>query len=145
MADNADTNKKGGHVPPPLQSLNDSTSSLGRSPPPPALKMSSSPDPRSNHRGSFAEQMRGAPASPRASRAPSLNQQALHELLNNPPTKGGDVKFQGRDWKTIRLGEIVEPNQVRFVEYDTSVEDATSVSTSTAPGTNSKLTQIDLG
>jgi hypothetical protein len=55
------------------------------------------------------------------------------------------VKFQGRDWKTIRLGEIVEPNQVRFVEYDTSVEDATSVSTSIAPGPNSKLTQIDLG
>ena len=48
-------------------------------------------------------------------------------MLNNPPTKGGDPKFQGRDWKTIRLGEIVDPELVRFAEYSTSVEDATSV------------------
>jgi hypothetical protein len=48
--------------------------------------------------------------------------------LNNPPTRGGDPKFQGRDWKTVRLGEIVEPDLVRFAEYETSVEDATSVS-----------------
>jgi hypothetical protein len=125
MADN-DTPKKS-HVPPPLQPRNDSVAVPGRSPPPPALKMSSSPDPRS-HRGSFAEQMRGAPSSPRASRQPSLSQSAFQDLINNPPTKGGDVKFQGRDWKTIRLGEIMEPDQVRFAEYDTSVEDATSVS-----------------
>jgi hypothetical protein len=72
--------------------------------------------------------MRGTPTSPRASRQPSLTQQALQDLLNNPPTKGGDAKFQGRDWKSVRLGEIVDPDLVRFVEYDTSVEDATSVS-----------------
>lgn len=71
--------------------------------------------------------MRGAPTSPRASRQPSLTQQALQELFNNPPTKGGDSKFQGRDWKTVRLREIVDPELVRFVEYDTSVEDATSI------------------
>jgi hypothetical protein len=127
MADHADMNKKDGHVPSPLQSLSSSTVSLGRSPPP-ALKMAGSPDPRS-HRGSFAEQMRGTPSSPRASRQPSLTQSALQELLNNPPTKGGDVKFQNRDWKSIRLGEIVDSGLVRFAEYDTSVEDATNVST----------------
>ena len=108
------------------ESLSSSTSSMGRTIPP-ALKMGASPSP---HRSSFAEHMRGTPTSPRASRQPSLTQQALQDLLNNPPTKGGDPKFQGRDWKTVKLGEIVEPDLVRFVEYDTSVEDATSVSTS---------------
>lgn len=73
--------------------------------------------------------MRGIPPhSPRASRQPSLSQQALQDLLNNPPTKGGDPKFHGRDWKTIQIGEIVDPDQVRFVEYTTSVEEATEVS-----------------
>jgi hypothetical protein len=72
--------------------------------------------------------MRGTPSSPRATRQPSLTQQALQDLLNNPPTKGGDLKFQGRDWKTVRLGEIVDSSLVRFAEYDTSVEDATNVS-----------------
>ncbi|KAI4665080.1 cell separation during budding [Alternaria viburni] len=107
-------------------SLNSSVSSIGRTPPT-ALKLGSSPSPASSHRSSFAEHMRGTPTSPRASRQPSLTQQALQDLLNNPPTKGGDPKFQGRDWKTVRLGEIVDPDLVRFVEYDTSVEDATSI------------------
>lgn len=89
--------------------------------------MNSSPNLTPSHRSSFAEHMRGTPTSPRV-RQPSLSQQALQDLLNNPPTKAGDPKFQGRDWKTIRLGEIVEPKLVRFVEYDTTVEDATSVS-----------------
>ena len=108
-------------------SLNSSVSSIGRTPPP-ALKMGS-PSPHSSHRSSFVEHMRGTPTSPRTSRQPSLTQQALQDLLNNPPTKGGDAKFQGRDWKTVRLGEIVDPELVRFVEYDTSVEEATNVST----------------
>jgi hypothetical protein len=56
-----------------------------------------------------------------------LSQQALQDLLNNPPTKGGDPKFAGRDWKGIRVGEIVDESLVRFVEYDTSVEEATDV------------------
>jgi hypothetical protein len=58
-----------------------------------------------------------------------MGQQALQELLSNPPTKSGDSKFQGRDWKTVRIGEIVDAGQVRFVEYDTSVEEATEAST----------------
>ncbi|KAF2827605.1 hypothetical protein CC86DRAFT_393695 [Ophiobolus disseminans] len=126
MADHTDANTKDSAIASPPQSLSSSTASIGRSPAPPALKMTSSPDPRA-HRGSFAEQMRGTPASPRASRQPSLTQQALQDLLNNPPTKGGDPKFQGRDWKTIKLGDIVHPSLVKFVEYDTSVEEATNV------------------
>ncbi|KAF2685683.1 hypothetical protein K458DRAFT_364627 [Lentithecium fluviatile CBS 122367] len=105
----------------PLQAASNSASKL----PPAPLKVASSP--HSGHRSSFAENMRGMPASPRASRQPSLSQQALQDLLNNPPTKGGDPKFQGRDWRTVKVGEIVEEGQVRFVEYDTSVEEATNL------------------
>lgn len=97
-----------------------------RSPPPPGLKMAS-PSPHSGHRASFAENMRGTPHSPRASRQPSLTQQALQELLNNPPTKGGNSDFHGRDWKTIRVGEIVDRSKVRYANYDTNVEEATQV------------------
>lgn len=68
------------------------------------------------------------PHSPR-SRQPSLSQQALQDLLSNPPTKGGDPKFAGRDWKTVQVGEVVDAKQVRFAELDTSVEEATNVST----------------
>ena len=126
MAESLETpnKKRDGHVPSPLQTLSSSTASLGRSPPP-GLAMGS-PSPH-GHRGSFAEQMRGGPGSPRASRQPSLSQQAFQDLINNPPTKAGDPKFHGRDWRTIRLGEIVDPSLVRFVELDTSVEDATAV------------------
>ena len=59
----------------PLQSLSNSVSSIGRSPPP-ALKMSSSPSPHSSHRSSFAEHMRGTPTSPRASRQRGFSDEA---------------------------------------------------------------------
>jgi len=108
----------------PLQAIPNSTP---KGPPAP-LKMASSPSPHSGHRSSFAENMRGMPASPRSSRQPSFSQQALQDLLNNPPTKGGEPRFQGRDWRSVKVGEIVERGQVRFVEYDTSVEEATNVS-----------------
>ena len=98
-----------------------------RSPPDkPSLRTSSSP--HMGHRQSFAENLRGVPQSPRAHRKPSLSQQALQDLLNNPPTKNGAPEFVGREWRTIHVGEIVHPEQVRFVEYDTSVEEATKVS-----------------
>ncbi|KAF2641266.1 hypothetical protein P280DRAFT_489672 [Massarina eburnea CBS 473.64] len=84
--------------------------------------------PHSGHRSSFAENMRGLPVSPRASRQPSLTQQALQDLLNNPPTKHGEPIFAGRDWRTVKVGEIVgKEDNVRFVQYDTSVEEATNI------------------
>ncbi|KAF2751856.1 hypothetical protein M011DRAFT_473160 [Sporormia fimetaria CBS 119925] len=89
-----------------------------------------SPSP-SAHRASFAENMRAMPpASPRSShqsRQPSMSQQALQELLSNPPTKGQNSQFQGRDWKTVQVGEVVDSALVRFAEYDTSVEEATEL------------------
>lgn len=80
--------------------------------------------------------MRGVPTSPRiAHRKPSLTQQALQDLIANPPTKQGKAKFADRDWKTVEIGEIVDPEQVRFVQFDTSVEEATNV-LSNAAGAN---------
>lgn len=119
--------EKSQSTPAPLQSI--SNSSSGPRSPPPNLRMASpSPGPHSaSHRSSFAENMRGIPVSPRASRQPSLTQQALQDLLNNPPTKPGDPRFAGRDWKSIKIGEIVDESQVRFVENDTSVEEATNL------------------
>lgn len=73
------------------------------------------------------------PHSPRASRQPSLSQQALQDLLSNPPTKGGDPRFAGRDWKTVKVGEVVDAKQVRFAELDTSVEEATNVRSPRSP------------
>ncbi|OCK82426.1 hypothetical protein K432DRAFT_380434 [Lepidopterella palustris CBS 459.81] len=96
-----------------------------RSPPPEKSALRTASSPHMGHRQSFAENLRGVPSSPRAHRQPSLSQQALQDLLNNPPTKNGAPEFVGRDWRTIQLGEIVDVEQVRFVEYETSVEEAT--------------------
>jgi hypothetical protein len=89
--------------------------------------LSPSPTPPTSHRHSFAENLRGVPPSPRAQRQPSLSQQALQELLNNPPVRrSADMEFSGRDWRTIQVHEAIDREQVRFVEMDTSVEDATN-------------------
>lgn len=47
----------------------------------------------------------------------------------NPPVKtnGEDARFQGRDWRTIQVHEIIEPSETRFVELDTSIEDTTKL------------------
>lgn len=80
-----------------------------------------------SHRSSFAENMRNAPPSPRQ-RHPSFPQAALQELLKQPPAGGsGDKRFAGRDWRQIHVGELVNKDQVRFVEADTGVEPATKV------------------
>ena len=57
-----------------------------------------------------------------------MSQQAIQDLLNNPPgAKASNPQFNGRDWRTVEVGEIVDRDQVRFVETSTSVEDATNV------------------
>jgi len=78
-----------------------------------------------NHRSSFAENLRH---SPRSQRHPSFTQAAVQELLNHPPaTKAGDPRFVGRDWRQIRVGELVENTEVRWAELDVGVEQATKV------------------
>lgn len=49
--------------------------------------------------------------------------------MNNPPVKkNGSSKFAGRDWSDITVGELVSPDDVRWVELDDSVEEATKAS-----------------
>lgn len=59
-----------------------------------------------------------------------MSQQAIQELFSNPPLpQRGENPFAGRDWKTVKLSEIVDPEEVRFVEETTGIEEATKVST----------------
>ena len=95
------------------------------------------------HRQSFAENLRANPHSPRA-RHPSFSHQALQDLLNNPPIpKPDDNRFAGRDWRQIQLGEVIDTNEVRFVETDISVEEATNVSGSEKNWSREKLICTD--
>jgi hypothetical protein len=81
---------------------------------------------RSSHRQSFAENLRNIPPSPRQ-RHQSLSQAAVQELMNNPPSanKHLDPKFANREWRDITIGELVSPSDVRWMEMDNTVEEAT--------------------
>ncbi|KAH8819452.1 hypothetical protein F5884DRAFT_661239 [Xylogone sp. PMI_703] len=84
-----------------------------------------------NHRSSFAESIRH---SPRSQRHLSFTQAAVQELLNHPQSsKMGDPRFVGRDWRSIRVGELVQASDVRFCELDTSVEQATKILIESGP------------
>lgn len=114
-----------------MTSNNQSPATGATSPRPP---LSPAPAPLSSPRQSFAEhrqsfsELRGVPSSPRTQRQPSLSHAALQDLLNYPPlSHRGQNAFAGRDWKKVRVGEIVDSAEVRFAELDTSVEDATKV------------------
>lgn len=48
--------------------------------------------------------------------------------MNSTPKRKGDPRFFGRDWRQIGVGELVSRDDVRFVNSDTAVEDATKVS-----------------
>lgn len=84
---------------------------------------------RPSHRSSsLAENLRPHPPSPRAHRQPSLSQAAVMELLNHPSNlRSSNPLFAGRDWREIRVGELVSREDVRIVERDTPVEEATKV------------------
>jgi hypothetical protein len=80
------------------------------------------------HRQSFAENQRYPPPSPRNQRHPSFTQQALLELMNNPPSnRHPNPRYAGRDWRDIGVGELAVPEDVRWAELDLSVQDATMV------------------
>lgn len=90
---------------------------------------STASSPSISQRSSFIENPRGHPQSPGQR---SVSQQALQDLINNPPIgvqDPEDAKFAGRDWRSIKVGEIIAPEEVRFVQVDTSVEEATRVLT----------------
>jgi hypothetical protein len=80
------------------------------------------------HRQSFSESLRAAPGSPRTRRQPSFTQAAIQSLIDNPPApKDVNPAFAGRDWREISIGELVRPDDLRFVELDTGIEEATNV------------------
>lgn len=100
---------------------------------PPSAKTTSATrtnaSPGSHHRQSWSQDLR-MPASPSQRRPSSISQPptAFQELWNNPPiAHKGENRFENRDWKTVRVGEIVDQTEVHFAEPETSVEDATNV------------------
>ncbi|KAI1294112.1 hypothetical protein F5Y03DRAFT_410946 [Xylaria venustula] len=108
-----------------------SEASISPSPTPPQRTPSSSSLHKSSmssahsHRSSFVEGLRGLPSSPRSQRHPSFTQSALQDLLNHPPVaRNHNPRFAGRDWRDIAVGELIQEDDVRWVDMDTSVEDA---------------------
>lgn len=100
---------------------------------PPSLPQrtpSSSSIHKSAHRQSFAEGLRNTPSSPRSHRHPSFTQAAVQELLNHPPAanKHANPKFAGRGWEDVAIGELVSSSDVKWVELDSTIEEATMVS-----------------
>ncbi|TEA10137.1 Protein SDS23 [Colletotrichum sidae] len=89
----------------------------------------------STHRQSFAENLRNAPGSPRAQRHPSFTQAAVQELLNHPPAavKHADPRFAGRDWRDVSVNELVNQEDVRWVDLDSSVEEASMLLVKQSP------------
>lgn len=48
--------------------------------------------------------------------------------MNHPPTNRlPNPRFAGRDWRDIVLGELAFQDDVKWVDMDTSVEEATMV------------------
>lgn len=79
------------------------------------------------HRQSFSESLR-TPGSPRSRRPSSLTHSAIQSLIDNPPVPNcTNLQFAGRDWRHVSIGELVSPDDLRFVEVDTGIEEATNV------------------
>lgn len=92
------------------------------------LRISQMTTPTHQHRQSLSETLRGPPGSPRSRRQPSLPQSAIQSLIDNPPPpKPTDPAFIGRDWRDISIGELVNSEELKFVELDTGIEEATNV------------------
>lgn len=98
--------------------------------PSPQRSHSSSSTSRATHRQSFTESVRNLPPSPRH-RHPSLTQAAIQDLVNHPPStsRHQNPKFVGREWGDIAIGELVSIEDVRWIDIECSVEEATMVST----------------
>lgn len=111
-----------------ISSPRSSTDSRSPPVPNPSKRLSHISSSTSQHRLSFTDGLRGVPPSPRARRQPSLTQSAIQSLIDHPPVRNpADPAFAGRDWRQICIGELVSPDDLRFVELDTSIEDATTV------------------
>lgn len=125
VADSSSTiNNNGSTVASPRSSTESRASSTHRNQPTRLSQISSN----HHHRQSFSESLR-TPSSPRSRRQPSLPHSAIQSLIDNPPVPNNmDPKFTGRDWRHISIGEVVSPDDLRWVEEDTGIEEATNVS-----------------
>ena len=63
-----------------------------------------------------------------------MSQLAIQDLIDNPPNPTApDPRFAGRDWRTIKIQELTNPEDMKFVETDTGVEAATNVCNPNTP------------
>ncbi|KAH0835363.1 hypothetical protein Z517_11540 [Fonsecaea pedrosoi CBS 271.37] len=92
----------------------------------PSLRIPSMPSAAAHHRQSFNE-LRGHPPSPRSQRQPSLSHLAVQDLIDNPPMRNPDPRFAGRNWTEVKVKELVNPDDLRFVDNDTPIESATNL------------------
>jgi len=68
------------------------------------------------------------PPSPRSTRQPSISSIAVQDLIDNPPHRTTpDSRFANRDWRTIHVAELSSPDDLKFIDIDASVEEATNV------------------
>lgn len=52
----------------------------------------------------------------------------MQSLIDNPPVRNAsDPAFSGRDWTQISVGELTSGNDLKWVEADTGIEEATNV------------------
>ncbi|KEY64746.1 hypothetical protein S7711_05398 [Stachybotrys chartarum IBT 7711] len=114
----------------PLSLSSNSSSSLSAKHKLPPLQPTRATSSSSNNRLSFVEGLRQVPPSPREHRVrhSSFSHPAIQDLISHPPSnKPANPKFAGREWRDIAVGEILNPDDVKWVELDSSVEDATMV------------------
>lgn len=109
-----------------LQSINTSSTAT------PRKESSLTSSPSVSKRSSFAENLNlRYPGSPRNTRTHSFSGQALQELLMHPNKSKQNIsdesKFKGRDWRSIQVADIIDPDETRFVELTSSIEDTTKL------------------
>jgi len=84
------------------------------------------PSSAAQHRQSFGDLR--YPPSPRSGRQSSISSIAVQDLIDNPPHRTTpDSKFANRDWRTIRIAELSSPGDLKFIDIDANVEEATNV------------------
>ncbi|XRM41776.1 cell separation during budding [Aspergillus tubingensis] len=119
----ADSNSSGSNVTSPRSSTDSRTPSASVR----SLRLFSHA-PNHQHRQSISDTLRATPGSPRARRQPSLTQAAIQSLIDNPPApNNANPAFVGRDWREISIGELVSPDDLKFVDIDTGIEEATNI------------------
>ncbi|GAO20079.1 uncharacterized protein UV8b_06339 [Ustilaginoidea virens] len=79
-------------------------------------------------RQNFAENFRNIPQSPRHLHA-TFPQAAVQDLISHPPSRQRymNPKLAGREWGEITVDELISTDDVKWVQMDSSVEEATMV------------------